>query len=150
MNLPAIALRIAGGVLAVLVVVAVVTWVAGIGPFQLGKSAAAKQQPKVEKAVTQATAGAGKQTTALAEKAATANTETERRAEAHVTKIRAPARARPPTGAPVVRYADFPDGQFYGGVCESILYRGNPACSGHGGRPEGQPAAGRPGALRRR
>lgn len=150
MNLQAIAVRVAGVVLAVLVLAGVAAWVAGFGPFQPGKSAAAKQQPKVEKAVAQATGAAAKQTTVLAETAATANTETERRAEAHVTKIRAPARARPAAGAPVVRYADVPDGQFYGGVCESLLYRGNPACGGHGGGPEGQPAAGRAGALRGR
>jgi hypothetical protein len=133
-------IKIAIAIAGLLILIAVGLWVAGWGPLHM-PSAAEKQQPKVaakvEKTATAETAAVGKAETATK----TASATIEKRTETHVVAVRATPRPAP---------VDYPDREFYLGVCQSKLYAGNPNCVGYGGEPESAgPRAGK-GTVRRR
>lgn len=146
-----LAAKIIAGVVGILIIAGLVLFVAGIGPFHVGKSAAAKVQPKVEAAVTKTQTKEAAAITHVEAEAKTSNASTEKKAEKHVANIRAaapPVRVAP--GTPRPQYRDYPDGEFFAGVCDTLVYAGNPNCRGYRGEPEGhRPAAG-PRAVRGR
>lgn len=144
-----LAIQIALGVLAFIVLLAVIGWVFRMGPFRSGPSAAAKLQPVVEKTVekTQGQAAAG--AAQLNTQATTGINASEKKGETHVAKVRAQRPAPTPGAAPVV-YRDYPDRQFRIGVCDTIVYKGDPACDGYRSEPKGRgPAAASRNLFRR-
>lgn len=90
-------------------------------------SAAAKLQPKVEKAVAVTQAGQDKATDKAEGKTKTAATAVEQRTDRYVAEIRK-------TTVRVVP-ADVPDDAFCRGVRASKLYAGTPAGCGYSGKP---------------
>lgn len=119
--------KIIAGIVGALLLALAVMWIIGLGPFNTRPSAAAKQLPKVEKAVAQTQNQASAAVAKVEGEAKTTIAATEKRTEGHVAKIRAAA----PRAVP----ADVPDGEFFAGVCESKLYAGSADCRGLGGKP---------------
>jgi hypothetical protein len=136
--------KIIGGALGALVLVGVLMWVFRLGPFNPGPSPAAKVQAQTTKAVTKTQAEETAAVQKAGEKAGAAIADTTKRTQRHAAQIRAAERTTP-AGAP-----DAADAVWFGSVCQSVVYKGNPDCRGYSGRPEGSgPAAGQ-GAVRGR
>lgn len=122
-----------------------ITW-----PLFHQPSAAAKLQPKVEKAVTQTQAQQGAAVTKAEDATKSAIAATDKKAETHVANIRAAARIPAAAGAPRPQYLTVGDREFYLGVCSYKQYQGNPNCRGFSGEPESdRPATGARGLRRR-
>lgn len=126
--MPKIVVQIIAGAVALLILVGVVMWVVGLGPFNTRPSAAAKAAPKVQATVAKTQTQVADAVAKAEDKTQAAGAVIEKRTEAHVAKIRAVPRVAAP---------NVPDRQFFVGVCESQLYAGSPDCRGFGGEPEG-------------
>lgn len=144
-----ILIQIAIGAVGLIVLLLVFAWVVQIGPFKRGPSAAAKLQPKVEKAVEKTQTQAAGAATELNTQATAGINASEKKGETHVAKVRA-QRPAPAPGADRIVYRDYPDRQFRVGVCDTIIYEGDPACDSYRGQPEGRGSAKAPRTLSRR
>lgn len=138
------------GACGVVTALLIIAWVLQLGPFHKGPSAAARVEAKVEKAVPKVQGQAAAAVAKVEGETRTAIVNTDRKADRHVANIRAAQRAPAAPGAPRLVYRDFPDGQFYGGVCESKFYAGGADCRGLGRQPEGGGPRPGAGALRGR
>jgi hypothetical protein len=139
------AVRIIGGVLGVILLLVLIAFVAGLGPFHRGPSAAAKLQPKVEKAVGKTQAEVDKAVDDATLKVQKSETETMERMDEGAAELRSqevvyrdvPGPVRYVPGKPQVRVVerrvDVPDDAWRRRLCEYKLYAGSPACSGDGG-----------------
>lgn len=141
--------QIVAGIAGVIALALVIMWVVRIGPFRPGPSAAARLQPKTEQAVGKTQTQAAAATTELNTQAQAGIAASEKKGETHVAKVRA-QRPPPAPGAARVVYRDYPDRQFRIGVCDTIVYKRDPACNGYRGQPEGRSAAKAPRTLLRR
>ena len=134
-----LAMKAVAGLVGLLMLMGVVLWVIGSGPF---RSPAARVQAKAEKAVVKVGAAEAAAVGKVETTAKAANLRTDERTQIHVASIRAETRnARP---------ADVPDDQFFRSVCSSELYAGNSDCGGYSGGSEGPDTAPRAGAVRGR
>lgn len=143
------AVRIGAGLVALLLLYLLIAYVFAIGPFKKPPSPAAKVQVQVEKAVPKVQAEAAAAVGKVEKEAKTEIAKSEKRTEARVQKIRAAA-PRPAPGAARPVYRDYPDAEFYRGVCDTVVYKGDPYCRGLVRQAEDRDSRSRSGTMRRR
>lgn len=129
--------KIVAGLVAALVIVGLVMWVVGLGPFNTRPSPAAKVQTQATTAVAKADKAQGAAVGQATTKTQTTIADTAKRAANDADQIR---RSMPVVAKPV----SYPDGAFFRGVCSESLYAGDPVCRGYSGGASVRGAAARP------
>lgn len=155
-----LAARIIGGVLLAILVFVLIGFVAGIGPFHRGKSAAEKLQPQVAKSVEKSQGEADAAVNDAADKVARSEASTLEKMDAGADELSnqkivyrdvpGPTRVVAGKTRVVERRADLPDDAWYRRMCQYQRYAGSETCRRYGGTGAGDGAGQGAGAVRGR